>query len=437
METIDFTPQSIVINRLECSDPDVLAFLQEVSDESRAGLVCKALSLGVVGLRAMGVAGHVEIVEREFLKLAHGFGEALTSAERDLMERVDVTFDPDRAESVSARLSGTISDAYKGAAQLLDATRSELEELVSDAFNPDLATSCIYRITKLVTDTKAELDRAFDPAYEDSHLSRLLTAVDDYFGDSGTVAEVVASQVAPIKEEVLASLQDLRDLVVGQAAASQARRLSSASGDDFEQEVELLLCHLAKSYGDSVERVGTQAGDTGASKRGDFVVQLREGPAFTVEAKDYSRPITLRGSRGILAALDESMVNRASGFGIAVMKEASGFPKEVGTFNDYDANKVLCTFGTDGELLAVAYRWARTVLLSREASREIDVETVEAGLEETRLAMREIARIEAKAKAIVKNADEIQGIITFQLRRAMNGLDQASSGLLTQERRAS
>ena len=36
------------------------------------------------------------------------------------------------------------------------------------------------------------------------------------------------------------------------------------------------------------------------------------------------------------------------------MKEYSGFPKEVGAFNDYDGDKVLCVFGQDGQLLEAA-----------------------------------------------------------------------------------
>ena len=46
------------------------------------------------------------------------------------------------------------------------------------------------------------------------------------------------------------------------------------SGADFEAEVEVVLCTMAKTYGDTVERVGAQGGDAGPSKRGDFTIQL-------------------------------------------------------------------------------------------------------------------------------------------------------------------
>lgn len=36
------------------------------------------------------------------------------------------------------------------------------------------------------------------------------------------------------------------------------------------------------------------------------------------------------------------MLNRASGFAIGVMRDVAGFPKEVGSFNEYDGDKILC-----------------------------------------------------------------------------------------------
>jgi len=47
------------------------------------------------------------------------------------------------------------------------------------------------------------------------------------------------------------------------------------------------------AYGDTVERVGTQPGEAGRSKHGDFVVQLPGGARFVVEAKKRSAPLPL------------------------------------------------------------------------------------------------------------------------------------------------
>ena len=436
MLPVNVTSHKLTINNLECTDPDVVAFFSEVGDEALETSVCRALSLGVVGLRAMGVAGRVEIVEREFSKMMTNFSAALNEMEHQLFERVDITFDPDHADSVSARLGSTVADAYKGTSRILEDARADLEKLVSDSFNPDLATSSVFKIAKLVNDTKAELEQAFDPAYEHSYLSKLAATVDEYFGEDGAVADVVEAQVQPVKDELMGALKELRDLVVGQAASAEARRMSSQSGADFEDEVEFAIRGLAKSYGDTVDRVGNEAGDSGRSKKGDFVVQLSDGPRFTIEAKDYSNPVNLRGGKGLLASLTDSMVNRGASFAIAVMKEQCGFPKEVGLFNSYDGDKVLCCFEHDGQFLEIAYRWARTVLMA-STSKAVDVATVEAGLDEARSAIREISKITAKANAILKTADEINSIVAWQTRKALAALDQATGGLVSEIREAS
>ena len=399
MTEIRLTPTALCIENLECTDPDVVAFFAEISESGRPDLACRALALGVVGLRAMGIAGHVEIVEREFLKLSRRFDSALGAVETNLLARVQATFDPDQAESVSARLSSSIRGAHAAAGDVVTRARAELAALIGDSFNPDLATSCVYRIAKLVADTRAELDRAFDPAYEGSHLARLTSMVDSYFGEDGSLADLVAAQVTPVKAELLQALQGVRELIVGQAMAAEERYRSPASGLDFEDEVEAVLCRLASAYGDTVERVGTQPGDVGRSKRGDFVVQLSGGTRFVVEAKKRSTPLPVRGDRGVLAILEESMLNRGATFAVAVAKDHHAFTQEVGAFNDYDNNKVLCRFGDSGELLEVAYRWARaTLLLGSAKGQGVDVSVIGNAIEEARRALRELARIEAKAR---------------------------------------
>jgi hypothetical protein len=58
-------------------------------------------------------------------------------------------------------------------------------------------------------------------------------------------------------------------------------------------------------------------------------------------------------------------------------------------------------------------------------------------LDETRRALRELARIEAKAKAIAQGADEIRSLLTVQIRRINTALDDAAAGLSYREAAAS
>jgi hypothetical protein len=82
---------SVVALDGECRDPEVVGFLSELPEGSRWDVACRALSVGVVGLKAMGVAGHLEVVERELLALKQGFGSALEDVENRPLERIDLT----------------------------------------------------------------------------------------------------------------------------------------------------------------------------------------------------------------------------------------------------------------------------------------------------------------------------------------------------------
>src|SRR5579859_4251071 len=108
MARVQVEANYVLIEELECRDPDAVAFFGDITESARGELACRALGMGVVGLQAMGVAGHVELVEREFLRLSQRFDAALVVVQGSLMERVAATLDPEQAESVSARLSSTI-----------------------------------------------------------------------------------------------------------------------------------------------------------------------------------------------------------------------------------------------------------------------------------------------------------------------------------------
>jgi len=128
------------------------------------------------------------------------------------------------------------------------------------------------------------------------------------------------------------------------------------------------------------------------------------------------------------------MLNRGAVFAVAVAKERTAFAKEVGVFNDYDDNKMLCRLGDDSELLEAAYRWARAAVLAGVAANDgIDVSVIAAAIDEARKALRETARIEGKAKAIAHGADEIRSLVTFQVRRMKTALDDAAAGLAASE----
>lgn len=128
--------EGVVFENLESHDPEVVSFFTEMPVESLGDLAGRAMTVGVLGLRAMGTAGRMEIVEKEFLALSQRFASSLEGVERRLTDKVDRTFDPDRAESVSARLSHTIAQANRATTATIDDAKAQLQQLIGDLFNP-------------------------------------------------------------------------------------------------------------------------------------------------------------------------------------------------------------------------------------------------------------------------------------------------------------
>lgn len=346
MGKVKVSEDAVVLEEIECRDGDVVGFMGELTEAERPEAVCRALSLGVAGLRSVSARADVDQVERGFEQL------------------------------------------------------------------------------------KREFQRAFDPERKSSYLGQLTEAVDGYLGDDGAVASAVAENGDQVVKTILDNITQLRDAVITNIATAVERDKGTAKGGDFETEVEDVLCRVARAYGDGVTNVAAEAGEAGRSKRGDFVVTLAEGPRFTIESKNRST-ITLRGSNGILAELDASMLNRQADFAIAVSKSADALPKEVGAFNAYDEDKVVCAYGDDGAMLEVAYRWARTQLLLglEEPESDVDVDAVRSSLDDARQAVVELAKIKAKASTITETANDIQNVVEWQVARAKAALGQAEQAL--------
>jgi hypothetical protein len=120
MVAVRVSEEGVVFENLESRDPEVVSFFTEMPVELLGDLAGRAMTVGVLGLRAMGTAGRMEIVEKEFLALSQRFASSLEGVERRLTEKVDRTFDPDRAESVSARLTHTIAQANRATTATID-----------------------------------------------------------------------------------------------------------------------------------------------------------------------------------------------------------------------------------------------------------------------------------------------------------------------------
>ena len=163
-------------------------------------------------------------------------------------------------------------------------------------------------------------------------------------------------------------------------------------------------------HSDMVEKTGDTAGRAGRSKKGDFVATLDgSGKRIVFEMKDMSSI----GPTRIRNELKEAMDNRGAAYGVLIAKSRASLPDSVGWFNEYDGNKLVCAIEDgegspvmEGEMIQVAYRWARMRV---------------GGAQEARAGEVDAALIEEKVREISDHVDEAKSI-----KRECTNIDNSS-----------
>jgi len=218
--------------------------------------------------------------------------------------------------------------------------------------------------------------------------------------------------------------------------AAEARDRSPASGLDFEDESRPCCAGLASASATTVERSRHPTGDAGRSKRGDFIVQLPDGARFrhrSQEALDVLAVARRSGSAGHAGRVH----GQPGGKLRRGCSQGPGSIRQGGRrFQRYDTNKVLC----DSEMVAscseVAYRWRVPPLLLGSATTPALTSVSSAAPHEARRALRETDPHRGQGQVNFHGADEIQSLLSFQVRRMNAALDDATAGLAYRETRA-
>lgn len=261
----------------------------------------------------------------------------------------------------------------------------------------------------------------FDLKDENSPLGRFAASLEDYFGKNGTVQNLLDPHIenTPIhklKKAILDEVQDLRDDIVGKKREEEVIEITPLKGPTFENICEELLSDIAEFPGDEIERTSNIIGLITGSKAGDFLVTLNERPDLKIvlEVKDWDNVTLPQVHRELTTAME----NRGAQYSIFVIKNKEALPKYVGWFNEYPGNQLVCALGTEenenlhGEILEIAYKWARAKLLLREAEvKGIDTTKLQKTMDEISKSLRKFSNIRTKCTNIETSVEEIRGIL--------------------------
>jgi hypothetical protein len=354
----------VEIERLSLADGPLAAWLAAQPMDDQAILVERALRIGLTALQSVGVTLNVDAVRAEFERFADQSRAANEKAAAALEQVLRTNFgDGD------GRLPRTL-EVFLG-------DRGKLRSMVEELFDPTRRESAIGRISTM-------LESYFDG--DASQLARLLDPTR------------LGSPLHQFRAEVADGFKEIRDKLVALEAAQGARagerERSAAKGGDFEDLLEGMLGEIARGANDLLERCGTEAGDAGRSKKGDFVLTLDPDVArgcelrVVIEAKD--RKMSGREMRDELRA---AKTNRDAAAALVVFTPAHA-PAGIAPFDVRagDVYAVVDPADPDLTTLQAAVRLARLLALAsvRETEAEVDLGEVQASLTAIREALESI-----------------------------------------------
>ena len=275
------------------------------------------------------------------------------------------------------------------------------------------------------------IDRILAP---NSEFTRLL---EDYFGEErGVIKEVLDpdmdnTPLNRLRKFLSDELSEIKQTMAEQKGKQEGKQEEAKKGTQkgvmFEKICEPIICSMAESYSDAVESTGSTKGDLGASKKGDFVITLDNTEKKIVfEMKSQSSV----GVPVIKKQLNEAMTNRGADYAVLVSRNMSALPREVGWFNEYDGNKLICALAETADddenmwILNMAYRWSRIRVISDgEKELGIDPKVIKQGVNEIKNSLKRIAKINAQCKIIRKSTDTIETTINDENKKIQDMID--------------
>ena len=237
------------------------------------------------------------------------------------------------ATTVCDQIEASADSVGKLLSSITKTTQSRIDETIASVFGangkPGTFTQNLGAQLKVI---EAQLSAQLDPQKATSITGQLREALRQ---DSKHMLEQLraqtnladpASPFGVLKCEIDAKLKGLDEklntFVTQQAvhsAITTEKVRGTQKGADFEEVLHLVLGRVCRPRRDKVERTGNERGLAGASKCGDFVVEINpqearaSGLRIVIEAKNDSTK-----QRDLLRELDSAMENRGAQFAIGI-----------------------------------------------------------------------------------------------------------------------
>jgi hypothetical protein len=272
-------------------------------------------------------------------------------------------------------------------------------------------------VEKAFDNLDADFSRKLGEAFgEDGQFSEVIK---EHFGEDGKLIKELfnpnreGSPLHILKKELDGNLYEIREKLGIDVAIKEAEERGTKKGLDFEDECERKLQWIARIHSDKLEVTGTTKGKITGSKKGDFVLTLGDsGKRIVFEMKNMKNI----PQKYIHKELKEAIENREADYGIFVVKNKDSLPENVGWFNEYDGNHLVCAIENndgesmiDGELIHVAYKWARAKLrLENSKEKKLDASLILEKTTEIQQKIGDLQKIKLQCNNIDKSTEAIR-----------------------------
>jgi len=398
----------ILVDRVVLADAAAAAWLAAQPMDDHTILIERAIRIGLTAIQSVGVTVNVDAVRAEFDRFADQSRVANDQAAKALEQVLRANF-----ADGDGRLPRTL-ETFLG-------DRGKLRSMV---------------------------DELFDPAKRDSAIGRMGTMLERYFdGDASKLATLLdptrlGSPLYQFRDEVAKGFEALQAklaaLEAAQTARAGERSKSAAKGADFEDLLEAMLGELCRGANDLLERCGTESGDAGRSKKGDFVLtldpNLTPGCELRVVVEAKNRGMSGREMRDELRA---AKTNRDAAVALVVFTPEHA-PSGIAPFDVRagDVYAVLDPADPDPATLQAAVRLARLLAITsaRASASELDtapiteaLTAIRESLEVIRSLKTQLTNISSASSGVSTSLDRLRALILASLDQAERAIVSAGA----------
>lgn len=243
------------------------------------------------------------------------------------------------------------------------------------------------------------------------------------------------SPINRFKNQLLDELEGFSENITNSLTAIQTKlgvgvekKKVASDGNDFENNVGLVVQYYGRIYGDIVEPTGAKS-EVGTAKKGDVLVTLnsddtlgqkcaivweaKTDATFKLQSKTKSSRVSLDKVR---KEMDDALSNRNAQVGVFVI-DSDGLDMEVQVaWQELDGNKLILVLDPEEiseEMVQLAYLWARWKAKASVANFEVKVDTegIRRTIETLRVQIKDLRNVNLHHTAAIKSVNEAGAVL--------------------------